>query len=73
MCGKDVLQAATMSTEVPAQYKAKGKSVYDSLLELFQAYGYYKESLQSITLNGKQGIEQIQYILTSFRSPPKKK
>ncbi|MGG0449210.1 hypothetical protein ABEY82_02420 [Priestia megaterium] len=31
-------------------------------------YGYYKESLQSITLKGKQGIEQIQHILASFRS-----
>ncbi|MBU8686478.1 phospho-sugar mutase [Priestia megaterium] len=65
---KDAVQAAIMSAEVAAYYKKQGKSLYDGLLELFHTYGYYKESLQSITLKGKQGIEQIQHILTSFRS-----
>ncbi|MGG0750489.1 phospho-sugar mutase [Priestia megaterium] len=65
---KDAVQAAIMSAEVAAHYKAQGKSLYDGLLELFEAYGYYKESLQSIMLKGKQGIEQIQHILASFRS-----
>lgn len=69
---KDAVQAAIMSAEVAAHYKAQGKSLYDGLLELFEAYGYYKESLQSITLKGKQGIEQIQHILASFRSHPPK-
>ncbi|MGF9856560.1 phospho-sugar mutase [Priestia endophytica] len=64
---KDAVQTALMGAEVAAYYKEQGKSLYDGLLELFETYGYYKESLQSITLKGKNGIRQIEEILTYFR------
>lgn len=44
--------------------------MYQGLLEIFKEYGYYKEGLQSLTLKGKEGAEQIQSILQSFRSNP---
>ncbi|RJS67240.1 phospho-sugar mutase [Priestia filamentosa] len=65
---KDAVQAALMGAEVAAYYKEQGKSLYEGLLELFKTYGYYKESLQSITLKGKNGIKQIEEILTYFRT-----
>ncbi|MFP7412684.1 phospho-sugar mutase [Priestia filamentosa] len=65
---KDAIQAALMGAEVAAYYKEQGKSLYEGLLELFETYGYYKESLQSITLKGKNGIKQIEEILTYFRT-----
>lgn len=61
-----------MSIEVAFHYKAQRKPLYDGLLKLFEAYVYYKKYLQSITLKVKQGIEQIQHILASFRSHPLK-
>ena len=56
--------------EVAAYYKAQGKSLYDGLLNIFSKYGYYKESLRSITLKGKDGAEQIKKLVDAFRMNP---
>ncbi|KEZ48821.1 phospho-sugar mutase [Metabacillus indicus] len=64
---KDAVQSALFAAEVAAYYKAKGMSMYEGLLEIFAEYGFYQESLQSLTLKGKDGAEQIQSIMTSFR------
>jgi len=67
---KDAVQSAVFAAEVAAYYKAQGKSLYEGLLEIFEMYGFYKESLQSLTLKGKDGAEQIANILTVFRNHP---
>ena len=69
---KDAVQSAVFAAEVAAYYKSQGKLLYDGLLEIFETYGYYKESLQSLTLRGKDGAEQIANILTTFRTNPPK-
>ncbi|CQR46369.1 Phosphoglucomutase [Paraliobacillus sp. PM-2] len=69
---KDAVQACMMAAEVAAYYKTKGKTLYQGLLEIFEQYGYYFESLQSLTLKGKDGAEQIQALLTAFRTNPPK-
>ncbi|MHA7093098.1 phospho-sugar mutase [Priestia megaterium] len=67
---KDAVQSAVFAAEVAAYYKAQGKSLYEGLVEVFETYGFYKESLQSLTLKGKDGSEQIASILTDFRLTP---
>ncbi|MGE6754755.1 phospho-sugar mutase [Rossellomorea sp. NPDC071047] len=67
---KDAVQAAIFAAEVAAYYKSQEKSLYDGLMEIFEEYGYFKESLQSLTLKGKAGAEQIAEILADFRSTP---
>ncbi len=67
---KDAVQSAVFAAEVAAYYKAQGKSLYDGLLDIFSKYGYYKESLRSITLKGKDGAEQIQKLVDAFRVNP---
>ncbi|PER73395.1 phospho-sugar mutase [Priestia megaterium] len=67
---KDAVQSAVFAAEVAAYYKAQGKSLYEGLLEIFEMYGFYKESLKSLTLKGKDGAEQIASILTVFRTHP---
>lgn len=67
---KDAVQAALLATEVCAYYKKQGISLYDGLMQVFEKYGYYLEGLRSLTLKGKEGAEQIQQILASFRSEP---
>ncbi|MFP8640616.1 phospho-sugar mutase [Priestia aryabhattai] len=67
---KDAVQSAIFAAEVAAFYKMQGKSLYEGLLEIFEQYGFYKESLKSLTLKGKDGAEQIGNILASFRKTP---
>ncbi|MED3852496.1 phospho-sugar mutase [Priestia megaterium] len=67
---KDAVQAAVFAAEVAAYYKAHGKSLYEGLLEIFSKHGYYKESLCSITLKGKDGAEQIKKLVDAFRLDP---
>ncbi|EDL64274.1 phospho-sugar mutase [Bacillus sp. SG-1] len=69
---KDAVQAVLMATEAAAYFKQQGKTLYDALLDLYDRFGYYQEGLESLTLKGKEGAEQIQSILTSFREEPLK-
>lgn len=48
-------------------------SLYEALINLFNEYGFYREGLKSLTLKGKQGAEQIEAILASFRQNPPQK
>nr|WP_156151379.1 phospho-sugar mutase [Domibacillus indicus] len=65
---KDAVQAALMAVEACAYYKQQGKTLYDALIDLYERVGYYKEGLQSLTLKGKDGAEQIAGLLSSFRT-----
>ncbi|MDN3018808.1 phospho-sugar mutase [Paenibacillus sp. BSR1-1] len=67
---KDAVQAALLATEVCAYYKKQGMSLYEGMIQVFEKYGYYQEGLRSLTLKGKEGAEQIQRILASFRNDP---
>ncbi|KYD09082.1 Phosphomannomutase [Heyndrickxia sporothermodurans] len=67
---KDAVQSAVFAAEVAAYYKKQGKSLYDGLLDIFAQYGYYIESLRSLTLKGKEGTEKIPEILNTFRQNP---
>lgn len=67
---KDAVQSAIFAAEVAAYYKAKGLTLYEGLLEIFEKYGFYQEGLESLTLKGKDGAEQISYIMDTFRSTP---
>lgn len=64
---KDAVQACLLAAEAAAYYKQQGKSLYDALNDIFETYGFYQEGLESLTLKGKQGVEQINGILTEFR------
>ncbi|MGG0903786.1 phosphoglucomutase [Bacillus subtilis] len=70
---KDAIQAALLAVEVCAFYKKQGMSLYEALINLFNEYGFYREGLKSLTLKGKQGAEQIEAILASFRQNPPQK
>ncbi|GER67488.1 phosphomannomutase [Weizmannia acidilactici] len=69
---KDAVQSAVFAAEVAAYYKSQGKTLYEGLLDIFERYGYYKESLTSLTLKGKEGSEKISEILANFRANPLK-
>ena len=54
--------------EMTLFYKEKGKSLYDGLVELYEKYGYFKETLVSFELKGKEGSEKISKCIDSLRN-----
>ena len=64
---KDAVIASTLITEMALYYKTKGKNLARALHDLFEKYGYYKENLISITMEGKDGQEQIAAMITNLR------
>lgn len=70
---KDAIQAALLTAEVVAFYKARGKTLYDGLQEIFKEYGYFAERTISVTLSGIDGSAKIKKIMDKFRkSAPEK-
>src|SRR5699024_6964065 len=67
---KDAVQACLLIAEVAASYHKKGMTLVDALEEIFSTYGYYKEGLTSLTLEGRAGVEKIHAILDAFRAEP---
>lgn len=64
---KDSVQAALLMADACAFFQAQGKSLYEVLQDLYQRYGYYLESLYSITLKGTEGTQKISAILSRMR------
>lgn len=64
---KDGVVASMLVAEMTAYYYDKGLSLDEVLENMYREYGYYLEKLRSITLEGKDGMEQIQKILSYFR------
>ncbi|OFD71015.1 MULTISPECIES: phospho-sugar mutase [Bacillus cereus group] len=69
---KDAVQSVLFACEVAAYYKSQDKTLYGGLLEVFKKYGFFREDLVSLTLKGKDGAEQIQKMMATFRGNPPK-
>lgn len=65
---KDGVSACAMVSEIVAYYKTQGKSIQNVLAEIYTKFGFYKESLISVTKKGKDGAEQIQALMSGFRT-----
>lgn len=65
---KDGVVSALLISEMAAFYYDKGMTLYEGLQEVYKKYGYYREELQSITLKGIDGMEQIKSIMNTFRT-----
>lgn len=64
---KDACVAVMMLCEVASWCKSKGITLWDAMLDLYKKYGYYKEGLETMTLKGIDGAEQIQSMMTKMR------
>ncbi len=69
---KDAIGSVAMICELVAYAKFKGKSLFERLAEIYKEYGFYKESLISITKKGKKGAEEIAEMMKSLRANPPK-
>jgi phosphoglucomutase len=69
---KDAVQACLLAAEMAAYHKKHDRTLYDALQSIYEKYGFYEESLQSMTLKGKAGLEQIGRMMEAFRANPPK-
>jgi phosphoglucomutase len=65
---KDAVLASMLICEAAAYYKSQDKTLYDVLQELYGKYGYFREQLESRTMKGKDGLEQIKGIMEDWRN-----
>ena len=64
---KDAVCAAVLISEATAYYKSQGQTLYSVLNSLWQKYGYYQETLHTITLEGKSGKEKTNFLMHEIR------
>ncbi|MCC6288091.1 MAG: phospho-sugar mutase [Chitinophagaceae bacterium] len=69
---KDAVSAVAILCEMAAYAKENGKSLFEQLIELYVKYGFFKESLISITKKGMRGQEEIAEMMQSYRDNPPK-
>ncbi len=69
---KDAIVAVMCLCEVASYCKKHGKTLWDMMVELYEKYGYFKETQYTITLKGIDGAKQIQEIMNKLRENPPK-
>lgn len=67
---KDAVSAVALLCEMAAVEKQNGRTLFDKLLELYVKYGYYLESLISITKKGMNGHKEIAEMMEGYRNNP---
>ena len=69
---KDAVCAVMCLAEAAAFYKKNGLTLWDQMINIYEKYGYYRESIHTITLKGIDGAEQIKGIMERIRKEPPK-
>ena len=69
---KDAIVAVMALCEVASYCKAQGKTLWDMMLDVYEKYGYYKETQYTITMKGVDGAQQIKATMEKLRNDPPK-
>ena len=69
---KDAVVAVMCLCEVAAWCKKQGITLWDQMINLYEKYGYYKETQYAITMKGIDGSRQIAAIMDKLRKNPPK-
>lgn len=64
---KDAVVAAMLICEMAADYKTRGRTLYDGLIDIYKKYGFVKSGLVSKTLQGIDGAGKIRAIMQNLR------
>ncbi len=67
---KDAISAVAMICEMAAYAKNNRTTVFDTLLDIYVSYGFYKEKLMTVTKKGERGAEEIQAMMIHLRENP---
>ena len=69
---KDAPISCAFVAECAAWAAEQGKTLYQLLQDIYAEFGYYKESLISVTKKGKAGLEEIAQMMVDYRNNPPK-
>lgn len=69
---KDAVSACSLLAEICTYAKDQGKTLYDILMGIYLEYGFSKEFTVNVERPGKSGAEEIQKMMSDFRSNPPK-
>ena len=69
---KDAVVAVMALCEAAAYYKSKGITLCEQMQNLYQKYGFYKESLFFQTFQGMEGKAKIDGLMDALRNEPPK-
>ena len=67
---KDGVVATMLIAEMAAYYRTKGMTLYEALQNIYKKYGFYRETLSSFTMPGKDGMEKMTKMLVDLRKSP---
>lgn len=67
---KDAISAVALMCEMAAYAKDQGLTLFDKMIELYLQYGFYYESLISITKKGMNGQKEIADMMDGYRKNP---
>lgn len=65
---KDGISAVLALCEAAAYYRTKGITLWDQMMNIYEKYGYFKETQVSIVMEGAEGAEQIKKMMSDLRS-----
>lgn len=69
---KDAVVATMLIAEMALYYQEKGSSVFEQMDNIYKKYGYYKEHVESVTMEGIEGLNRIKEIMEELRKNPPK-
>ena len=64
---KDAIVATMALCEAATYYKSIGKNLWDAMIDMYQKYGYWTDSICTITMKGVDGVEKIKSIMSMLR------
>jgi phosphoglucomutase len=67
---KDAIASVALICEMAAFARSQGRSLYEQLIDIYVKYGYYKESLISLTRKGMKGADEIAEMMAGYRENP---
>ncbi len=67
---KDAVSAVALLCEMAAYEKEQGRSLFDKMIDLYIKYGFYYETLISITKKGMNGQKEIADMMEGYRKNP---
>lgn len=67
---KDAVVATMLIAEMALYYQENGTSIFEQMDNIYKKYGYYKEQVESVTLEGIEGLEKIKTIMDGLRANP---
>lgn len=65
---KDAVVATMLIAEMTLYYREKGSSLAEQMENIYKKYGYYLEYVESVVMEGKDGLEKISAVMEKLRT-----